>query len=49
MPDSATENNGSGSGEQFGFTTVGEGERQGLVNQVFATFLDGRYYTQSFN
>lgn len=36
MPDRTTENNGSGSGEQFGFTTVGRGERQGLVNQVFA-------------
>jgi demethylmenaquinone methyltransferase/2-methoxy-6-polyprenyl-1,4-benzoquinol methylase len=36
MPDSTTENNGSGSGEQFGFTPVGEGKKQGLVNQVFS-------------
>ena len=36
MPGNRVENNGSRSGEQFGFTTVGKGERQGLVNQVFA-------------
>ena len=36
MPDRHAENNGTGSGEQFGYTPVGKGQRQGLVNQVFS-------------
>ena len=36
MPGRTTKKHESGSGEQFGFTPVGEGERQGLVNRVFA-------------
>lgn len=36
MQDSGQENNGPGRSEQFGFTPVGEGQRQKLVNQVFA-------------
>lgn len=36
MPDSGLENNGPGEAEQFGFTRVDSGERQKLVNQVFA-------------
>lgn len=36
MPDRHSENSGPGGAEQFGFTPVGPGERQRLVNQVFA-------------
>jgi len=36
MPDNGLENNGPGEAEQFGFTRVDRGERQKLVNQVFA-------------
>jgi demethylmenaquinone methyltransferase/2-methoxy-6-polyprenyl-1,4-benzoquinol methylase len=36
MPNSTTEKNNGGTEEQFGFTSVGKGERQGLVNQVFS-------------
>ena len=36
MNDGSTENSGRAGEEQFGFTPVGEGERQGLVNKVFA-------------
>ncbi|GBE43572.1 MAG TPA: bifunctional demethylmenaquinone methyltransferase/2-methoxy-6-polyprenyl-1,4-benzoquinol methylase UbiE [Rhizobiales bacterium] len=36
MSQGTTENNGRAGEEQFGFTPVGEGERQGLVNRVFA-------------
>jgi len=36
MPDRGMENSRSGEAEQFGFTRVGEGERQRLVNEVFS-------------
>ncbi len=36
MTHGRTENSGPGREEQFGATPVGEGERQGLVNQVFS-------------
>lgn len=42
MSGSQAQNNGSGDGEQFGFTPVAEGERQRLVNQVFSR-VAGRY------
>lgn len=36
MPDKTHENSGTDSAEQFGFTRVGAGERQRLVNEVFS-------------
>ena len=36
MSHGTAENNGRAGEEQFGFTPVSEGEKQGLVNQVFA-------------
>jgi len=36
MSQNTVENNGSGAEEKFGFSSVGTGKKQGLVNQVFA-------------
>lgn len=36
MSDNGVENSGQGKREKFGFSPVGTGKRQGLVNQVFA-------------